>query len=293
MSKDEFLKSVLYPVVRVRAPKGTGSGTIIYSQKVGKNFETYVLTNHHVIQSAIKVQQKYDSFVGQNTPQETRMTVQVEQFRYPSGSRLEGTFAIAADIVAYSEAQDLALLQLRSETEADYVAKMPNDEYEDDLQLADEVFAVGAALAHAPIITSGRINGMSDEIDDLPYWLSDAQIIFGNSGGSVFHGGDYTFIGVPSRVALAQVGWSVSPVSHLGWFIPFVTVYDFFDTNYYSFIYDAELDPAECHIAREEAQEQLSRMADIVAVRSRENLKRAKNTSQYYDSGDESDEVQE
>ncbi len=285
--KTEFLQSILYPVVRVRAPKGTGSGTIIWSDKSGKDFETYILTNFHVVESAIKVSQKYDSFVGQNMPSESRQTVQIDQFRYPSGSKLEGTFAIPADVVAYSKDQDLALLQLRSKSQAEHVARLPNEDYENGLQLADEVFAIGAALAHAPIITAGRINGMSDEIDDLPYWLSDAPIIFGNSGGSVFHAEDYIFLGVPSRIALAQVGWSVAPVSHLGWFIPYVTVYDFLDTNYYAFIYDEELDPGQCNLAREEAQEQLSRMADIVAVRSRETLKKVKQSTEYFQSGED------
>ena len=289
MSTNEFLQNVLYPVVRVRATKGTGSGTVIWSKQVGRKFETYILTNHHVVSSCLKVAEKFDSFVGQNMPTETRSKVSVEFFRYPKGSKLEGTFAIDADIVAYSQQMDLALLLLRSESEAEYTAKLPELDLEQELCLGDEVYAVGAALAHAPIMTHGRINGMSDEIDDLPYWLSDAQIIFGNSGGAVFLGEDTSWLGVPSRVALAQIGWSASAVTHLGWFIPFTTVFTFLKANYYQFIYDAKIDAEWSHDEREIAQDQMSRMADIIAVRSRDNHKKAKQTNQYFQQDDSPD----
>ena len=291
MDKENFLKKVLYPVVRVSASKGTGSGTVLWSGKVGKKFETYILTNHHVVASSLKLSEKYDSFVGQNMPQETRSKVDVEFFRYPKGSRLEGTFAIPADIVAYSEQLDLALLQLRSESEAEYVALLPDVDLEDELCLGDEVYAVGAALAHAPIMTHGRINGMSDEIDDNPYWLSDAQIIFGNSGGAVFLGEGSIFLGVPSRVALAQIGWSASAVTHLGWFIPYMTIYRFLEMNFYTFIYDAQEDAQDCHEEREIAQDQMQRMADLVLVKTRRAHK-GKVATQYFSEVIDEDDTQ-
>lgn len=273
MSKKEFLQKVLYPVVRVSGKKGVGSGTVIWSQKVGDVFETYILTNNHVVAGNVKIEEKYDSFVGQNMPSEIRSFVSVEFFRYPSGSKLEGTFSIKAEIVAYSEQMDLALLKLNSESKADYVALLPEEGLDRELVLSDEVFAVGAALGNAPIITHGRINGMSDYLDDYPYWLSDAQIIFGNSGGAVFLEETSTFIGVPSQVSLTQMGWAVSAVTHIGWFIPFTTVYSFLESNFYSFIFDSEIDALESHEARVETQDEMQRMADVVLVKKRKTHK--------------------
>ena len=65
MSKKEFLQKVLYPVVRVSGKKSVGSGTVIWSQKVGGVFETYILTNNHVVAVNFKIEDTYDSLVGQ------------------------------------------------------------------------------------------------------------------------------------------------------------------------------------------------------------------------------------
>ena len=50
---------MLYPTVRVRTTKAGGSGTLIYSRQIPDEeegmFESYVLTNEHVIDDNIKV----------------------------------------------------------------------------------------------------------------------------------------------------------------------------------------------------------------------------------------------
>lgn len=265
-SKTEFLKSVLYPVVRVRAKKAAGSGTVVFSQEVGGDGETYILTNHHVIESLIKVDKKYDSFLKRNLPKESRGTATVEFFSYQDNSRLEGTLSVQADIVAYSESHDLALLKLRSTALKEFVANLPLLSFEKDLDLADAVVAVGAALGHAPVITRGHITFMDDEIEDLPFWMSDAPIIFGNSGGAIFAQDSLQWVGVPSRISITQVGWSIAPISHLGFFIPFTRVYEWLEEEYYEFIFDPELSAEACHEARTHAQEEMSRMIDVMAV---------------------------
>ena len=111
---------------------------------------------------------------------------------------------------------------------------------------------------------------MSDEIKDNPYWVSSAPIIFGNSGGALFTRSDNTFIGVPSVVSVARVGFSLNAIPHINYFIPYVSIYRFLDEQYYGFVFDAALDPAECHEARLEAQDDMRRMADIFASRERD-----------------------
>ena len=73
---------VLYPVVRVRSKNAGGSGTIIFSgQNAEGEYETYVLTNHHVIENAIEVKKQWDSMLGREVKKEFKSLVQVELFK--------------------------------------------------------------------------------------------------------------------------------------------------------------------------------------------------------------------
>ena len=122
-------KQVLYPVVRVRTKKAGGSGTVIFSgQNAEGEYETYVLTNHHVIEDAIEVKKQWDSMLGREIKKEFRSLVQVEIFKYKYWSRMVGGTVIDAEIVAYDAPQDLALLKLRSIDKVEHVAFMyPKD----------------------------------------------------------------------------------------------------------------------------------------------------------------------
>lgn len=254
---------VLYPVVRVRTKQAGGSGTVLWSEKVDGEFVTFVLTNQHVIDSAVTVKKKWNPFLGREMKTETRSTVSVEFFRYKHGSRNVGTYSVDADIMAYEEDQDLALLRLRNVERAEFIAMLPPVGKEAEIQIFDQVYAVGAALGHPPIATSGKICYMDDEMDDFEYWLSDAQIIFGNSGGAVFLADSHEFIGVPSRLAVAQIGWSADPVSHMGFFIPFWRIYDWLEDEFYHFIFDREITYEWCENERERAQEERRRLIDV------------------------------
>jgi len=49
------LERTLYASCRVRGKKGLGSATIISSHDHGEGVETYLLTNHHVVEGNINV----------------------------------------------------------------------------------------------------------------------------------------------------------------------------------------------------------------------------------------------
>jgi S1-C subfamily serine protease len=253
----------LYPTVRVRAKSAGGSGTVLWSKEVNGEYVTFVLTNHHVIKSLINVEKKYRPDLKRELPVETRGTAQVEFFQYRDGSRNDRTYSVKADIVAYEEDQDLALLQVRSVQKAEYIAKLAPRGKEVEIQLFDKVYAVGAAMGHPPIATVGHITHMDDEIEDFEYWMTTAQIIFGNSGGAVFLAETLEFIGVPSRVAVANIGWSSSAITHMGYFIPFWRIYDWLEDNYYQFIFDSDVDYEWCEEEREKVQEAKQRWIDI------------------------------
>ena len=255
-------EQMFYPTVRVRAKGAGGSGTVIYSQKHNDEVHTYVVTNHHVISNCINIVKKWNPVLKKKIDTEILDTVQVEYFRYNNYSHCIGSFAVEADIVAYSDVQggqDWALLRVRDkENKADWVANMFPLNDIDNVHIFDEVYAVGASLGHPPVASDGHISYMDDEIEHYKYWMSSAPTIFGNSGGAVYRwsGGrkQYEYIGIPSRISIQPMGFSADAITHMGYFIPIERVYKLLEENDYQFIYDESKSIEECKKARKEKQ---------------------------------------
>jgi len=228
-------REMLYPVVVVATGSGLGSGTVIFSSEVDGAWQTYVLTNHHVVRSAITVKEEWDPKSQEEVKREQRSPVQVRWFDYNDYSREIGTRGQIADIVAYDATLDLALLQTRdTERGVDDVAHlMPEDA---PLYLFEITWAVGAGLGKPPFPTEGAVSNLDQRIGGQPYILSSAPIIFGNSGGALFHWSPersrYEFIGVPAKVSGT---WS-GVVTHMAWAIPLTTVREFLRDNDFGFI---------------------------------------------------------
>lgn len=238
----------IYPVVRVSDAGGSGSGTVLYSKiNEDKEFSTYVLTNYHVIAGAIKVVEKFDNDLGKDVKQEKKSICHVEIFKYRDLSTPIGTLKVEADIVIHNQEQDMALLKLRSTEEIKKVAQLLPIEQVNDIKCLDETVAVGCSLAFPPLPTTGILTRKNFQIDSLPYYMSSAQIIYGNSGGAMFDG-QGNFIGIPSMVAI--VGWG-TPVTHMGLFIPVSRVYDWLEDEYYDFIFNIAKTEKQCLEDRE------------------------------------------
>lgn len=252
MTSPDLLQSILYPCVRVRTPRAGGSGTIIFSGENEKHeFDTFAVTCHHVIEDAITVTDEWDPLLGKERKKEHRSRVIVEGFRYKYGSRTIGVNSCEADIAVWNKRFDLAVLKLRSIEKADHIAPVFPHEKTPEIQLLDPVYIVGCALGHPPIMTQGRITSMSDEVDSVSYWMSDAQIIFGNSGGAVFHGSRYgfPFIGVPSLVGVA--GWG-TPITHMGYFSDIERIYKWLADECYHFLFNPVFTQIQCEELRED-----------------------------------------
>ena len=255
-------EQMFYPTVRVRTKKAGGSGTVVYSEKYNDEVYTYVITNHHVVADSVKVEKKWDSVLKRKVDKEILDTVFVEFFRYNNYSHTVGSFAVEADIVAYSEVdggQDWALLRVRDkENKADWVANMFQLKELENIHIFDEVYAVGASLGHPPVASDGHISYMDDEIDHYKYWMSSAPTIFGNSGGAVYRWNDdnkqYEYIGIPSRISIQPMGFSADAITHMGYFIPIDRIYNLLEENDYQFIYDDKVSIEDCEKARKEKQ---------------------------------------
>jgi len=265
----ELHEAFLYPVTRVRAGQAGGSGVIIYSAKVpesvqpegvemGTEYETYVLTCHHVIEDLIKIGKEWNHLAGREIKKETRSEAVVEQFEYKYLSRIVRTPGLPADIVAWDAQKDLALLRLNDIEQAPYFTQlMPRADYEkcNGVYIFDRVFAVGCGLGEEPVTAEGRIAQFDQTIDNMPYLLSTAPTIFGNSGGAVFHQESGNLIGISARIAVVLLGLGGDAITHMSYSIPTTTIHDFLKEGYFRFIYDPKFNSVDEAKERERIHE--------------------------------------
>ena len=234
---EDLHQKVLYPTVRVRAEEAGGSGVIFASIKNQDRYETYILTNHHVIEGAIKISEEWSPLERKEIKKETRATVEVEIFKYMHMSQATGTLLIQADIMEWNKQHDLAILKLRSDERIEPAKLYPNGK-ENDLRIFMPVYVCGAGLGRPPFPTSGEISSLTDEIDNLPFWMLNAPAVFGNSGGGAFLASTKEFIGVPSRGAVTFIGWSPNAVYHMNYIIPITRIYKWLDETGWTCLVD-------------------------------------------------------
>lgn len=252
-------EDMIYPTVRVRTPKAGGSGLVVYSKPVpdsdGK-YETYVMTCHHVIAEAIKKVKKKHPFADRYIETEARELVQVEIFEYEEMSSIVGAAAYNAEIMAWDEQYDLALLRLKSSKPFKYVAKLYPKGKSSLIKLGMGTYSCGCSLGHEPILNKGRLMGKHDIIENEEYWLSTANTIFGNSGGSDFLVETHEYVGITARISGYQLGFSVDIITWMGFIIPIETIYRFWDKQIFQFIYDSNFTSKQCEKLREEKRKE-------------------------------------
>lgn len=266
---------MLYPAVRVRSDKAGGSGTVLYSKQDKKGiYHTYVATCEHVVDDLIKIEKKWDPISKTDRRMEILGRPSVELFYYEHLSRCKGSSGQhRSQIVAYDKDEDIAILEVeRKEQPIDYVASLyPRDEIT-NIHILDELFCVGAAMGHEPITTKGELAFMDEIIEAKEYWMSTAQSIFGNSGGSVYRyseeRGRYEFLGIPARITVNISGYSADAITHMGYFVPITRIYDLLERNHLSFIYDDSKTYEECMEEKKQEQEKerrllIAKMGDV------------------------------
>ena len=228
-------EQMLYNVVLVQAGRGSGSGTVIYSGEQDGEIHTYILTNWHVISSAISINKEWNSKLAEEVDVEQREPVEAYWFDYIRYAVNTGKRGQRADIVAYNEKMDLALIRLVDNERVVSIAPLiPPD---DEVHLMERVWAIGSGLGHPPFATSGFIASIDGIKSGRNYMMTTAPIVWGNSGGALFRWSDererYELIGVPSRISV--MGYS-TPIFNMAWSIPAKTIYEFLDANCFDFI---------------------------------------------------------
>jgi len=255
-------EDMIYPVVRVRYERVGGSGLVIYSKPTPENksvYETYVLTCHHVIEDAIKFIEEWSPLAGRNVKTEDRAEVQVEIFEYEGLSRLVGGTTYNAEIMAWDKQLDIALLKIKSQRKVEYIAKMYPKGKGDKIYLGMPVCSVGCSLGHEPIINYGTLTGKHDRMENKEYWMSTANIIFGNSGGAEFLKDTHEYIGITARVSGVNLGFSVDIITWMGFFVPITSIYKFIDKQLFMFLYDSNYTSKQCAEMRKKKRKEEER----------------------------------
>ncbi len=213
-------RDILAPSVQVNVKGNVGGGTLLCSREG----HSYVITACHVVQKIIP-----------GRDEETREPVDVTM--YDGQGRASET--IDADLVAWDDRKDLALLRVRSVREFPNAARLASRETLRQVHVFTPIYAVGCPLGHDPLPTLGEVATLNKEVNGERFWMMNAPTIFGNSGGGVFHRETRELIGVSVMVCTYD-GAVSTPVPHLGIMVSLETVYDWLDELHGPFIYDPD-----------------------------------------------------
>ena len=242
------ITEMLYPTIMVDLSDGQGSGTVVFSGKrkheswKDEKVWTLVLTNNHVIASAVSIEEEFDPKKGKNIQKETRRPVHVRLWDYNDYSTAVGTTGRVARIVAWDKHRDLALLRL---DDKERVIKNVATLWPEDVggpYLFQKTWAVGSGMSNPPYPTEGLLSGISGkDAKGRALYLSSAPIIFGNSGGSLWAYSKsrkrYEMIGVPSMVGAFGYG---NIIPHIAWSRPISEIRAFLRENDYGFVFGDE-----------------------------------------------------
>lgn len=238
MDIKQLHEKTLYPIVRIRTERAGGSGSIIMSKPTENGCDTFVLTNHHVVEDAITYKKAWDSVVKKELTKEFTEKVSVEVFEYVDLSTVDSSNAYRADIVAYDREHDLAILRLDSPRAVPYVSSLVPREAINRLKVYMPIVGCGCSLLHDPFPTFGQISYMKEIIDNKEYMMTSQNSVFGNSGGAVFLMETGDLIGVTSRVTGIQLGFGVDMMTWMGFSAHPERIYKFIDEQELRFLYD-------------------------------------------------------
>jgi S1-C subfamily serine protease len=253
----------LYPIVRIFAKKAAGSGIIVSSKPDPDNadeYMTFVLTNEHVIDDLVTTKTSWDSMLKRNVEKEFKEKANVEVFSYIRTSLVDSSNRYTADVIAYDKDHDMAVLKIDSPRKFDYVAKILPKEKIKDLRLFTDVVVSGCSLAHEPFCNFGQLTFLKEIIDQKKYVMTNANAIFGNSGGALFLADTGELIGIVSRISGIQLGFGVDIITWMGFAAHPDRIYEFLEEQELQFIYDPN-DTFKAGMERRKKKEQDALMA--------------------------------
>ncbi len=220
-----LVERMVLPTVRLDMTESSGSGTVIHVRRPrdagdgaeGSGWEVFILSASHVVEEVLGT--------------ETHGTVTVEFF----GRDGEVNRTTEADVLCHDERKDLAILRAVLSGEPPSCAFPAGRMALARVKTFQPVYTVGCPLGLAPLPSKGEITNTNRRIDGQSFWMTSAQMIFGNSGGGIFDAKTQELIGVSSRVcAYGKV--LPAAVPHLGVVVPMGTVLDWLEAEDLGFL---------------------------------------------------------
>jgi len=160
-----------------------GSGTIIKKENISSDdlYTYYILTAKHITSDRFVFGDlKVNSITGEISRETKQQNFNIVTFK-EDGS-IENTYEAEFLNETDDDYLDCGLLIFNSKNVYP-VANLATNEILNNIKILTEVYAVGCALKHSPIITTGIISEFNEENN---YILSTANIAFGSSGGGLF-----------------------------------------------------------------------------------------------------------
>lgn len=225
-------KQMLYPTVIVATDGSMGSGPVIYSDKRGviqdgvpmQILDTFILTNKHVVQSAI----------------EAGVPVQVGWTHYDSDFRVTGVLWKIADVIGVDQGgQDIALLRLHDhENQIPFVARVAPKGVR--VEVLERVWTIGSTVGQPPFYSEGVLNGK-----DL-YFPGGMRLMRmsmfahrGSSGGPLFHFDvvrGYEIFGIVTAIYRGPTGEKkadgslvMEEMGNISYALPFEVIHEFLE----------------------------------------------------------------
>lgn len=263
MNQKELHEKIVYPVVRVRTEKAGGSGTVIYSEPDPKNpeeYQTFVLTCHHVVADAIEWKKEIDTVTKLKVNKEFKKQVSVEVFDYVKLSTVNSSNSYKADIIAYDEHHDMAILKLESPKKIEFVANLVPRKEVEKIKVFHPTWTCGCSLGHDPFPNPGNVTSLKEMIENKMYWMGNGHSIFGNSGGAVFSAETGQQIGVTARITGLNLGFGVDIMTWMGFFVAPQRIYEFFDEQELKFLYSSKDTFEKAMKRRKDKEEAMKKM---------------------------------
>jgi len=207
---EQMWDELVGPIVQLSGDVSVGSGVLLQSRRdeASGSYLTHVLTAWHVVRDI------------QGDLSKTEMPVPVTV--YSQDGQTEHT---EAKLLVFNVRLDAALLEITSEAPFRHGASLASPKRLDDLEIFDEVYAVGCPLGNDPIPTAGEIATVRHKVDGSNYMMINAPTYIGNSGGGIFDANTHELLGIFSKI---YTHGSLRPtiVPHMGLVTPLTHIYE-------------------------------------------------------------------
>jgi hypothetical protein len=218
---------LLQPVVKVEYEANSGSGVVICVRKEDIGYRNFIITNFHIINSAIQITEEEE---------EERGVIAVNSYTYEDHGKKTVERTSQANIIAHSKELDLALLEVIDKSiKLCSISLLPKHE---KLNLFQQIWNVGFPGNRDIVFVDGIINGFNKgSVNDIgflsSYIQTSAPIWFGSSGGlaSVKINNKYYLAAIP-----ALVDTSIKGAPYVNWGIDTNSIRIFLQINDLGFV---------------------------------------------------------